>query len=383
MAGHAPSPDQALIDHRLMGVALRLGERGLGRVAPNPAVGCVLVRPENQSVVGRGWTQPGGRPHGETEALARAGQAARGATAYVTLEPCAHQGKTPPCAQALIDAGVGRVVVGFQDPDPRVAGRGVAMLEAAGISVDIGVRAAEAEDLTRGFVTRLTRGRPLVTVKIALSMDGRIAAAGGASQWITGAQARVHAHGLRARHDAIMVGSETALRDDPSLSCRLPGMAERSPIRIIVDGALRVPETHHVMTTAGETPTWLITGEDRQKDPKTLDSLRRREALGVMILPVKRATQGHLDLKACLQALGAQGLTRLMVEGGGRLIAALFEAGLVDELVVYRAPVLIGGDGVAAVASLGVTDPGAAPRFEVVERRALGRDMLEVLRPLA
>src|SRR5918994_6733853 len=227
-------------DRAHMAAALALSRRGLVNTWPNPAVGCVIVR--EGRVVGRGWTQPGGRPHAETEALARAGDQARGATAYVTLEPCSHWGRTPPCCDALIAAGVARVVVATGDPDPRVDGRGMRRLREAGIAVDQGLLEAEARAVIAGFVRRITRGLPLVTLKLATTLDGRIATASGESRWITGAAARRAAHALRARHDAVLVGSGTVLADDPDLTCRLPGMERGVPIaRVVADARLRTP----------------------------------------------------------------------------------------------------------------------------------------------
>ena len=240
-----------------MRAALAMGRRGLGNTWPNPAVGCVILK--DGHVVGRGWTQAGGRPHAETEALARAGEAARGATAYVTLEPCCHWGKTPPCADALIAAGLSRVVAAVEDPDPRVAGAGLARLRAAGLSVESGVCEAEAAELNAGFFQRVHTGRPLVTLKLAASLDGRIAAASGESRWITGEIARERVHLLRAEHDAVLVGTGTALADDPQLTCRLPGMASRSPVRIVMDRDLRLPRTAHLVAEARRAATWVLT----------------------------------------------------------------------------------------------------------------------------
>src|ERR1700693_2815456 len=237
--------------------AVALARRGLGRVWPNPAVGCVIAR--DGRVVGRGWTQPGGRPHAETEAWARAGEAAHGATAYVTLEPCCHWGRTPPCADALIAAGVRRVVVAFEDPDPRVAGGGLAALRAAGLSVEAGLCAAEAAEINAGFFQRVRLGRPLVTLKLATSLDGRIATASGGSRWITGEAARQRAHLLRAEHDAVLVGTGTVLADNPRLTCRLPGLEQRSPIRIVIDRQLRTPPSAHVIAEATQIATWVLT----------------------------------------------------------------------------------------------------------------------------
>src|SRR5580700_4659831 len=231
----------ARLDLGHMRTALGLARRGLGNTWPNPAVGCVIVK--DGRVVGRGWTQKGGRPHAETEALARAGKGAKGATAYVSLEPCSHHGKTPPCAEALIAAGVSRVVAAVEDPDPRVSGRGIARLRAAGIAVEAGLCAAEAAELNAGFFCRVAQGRPLVTLKLAASLDGRIATPTGKSRWITGPAARERAHLLRAAHDAVLIGTGTALADDPQLTCRLPGLEARSPVRIVIDRTLRLPAT--------------------------------------------------------------------------------------------------------------------------------------------
>ncbi|HUN46253.1 MAG TPA: bifunctional diaminohydroxyphosphoribosylaminopyrimidine deaminase/5-amino-6-(5-phosphoribosylamino)uracil reductase RibD [Stellaceae bacterium] len=355
-----------------MRAALGLARRGLGSVWPNPTVGCVLVK--DGAVVGRGWTQPGGRPHGETEALQRAGAAARGATAYVSLEPCNHWGKTPPCTEALIAAGVSRVVVPVEDPDPRVSGRGVARLRDAGIEVTMGIEAEAATALNEGFFRRIQEGRPLVTLKLATTLDGRIATAEGESRWITGERARDRAHLLRARHDAVMVGSNTVLADDPELTCRLPGLAERSPVRIIVDGRLRVPLTAKVVAEAQRVPTWFITLKG--------DAPARHRAFrdcGVELIEV-RADGETVDLGQAMHELGKRGLTRVLVEGGATLAAALLRADLVDRVDWFRAPSLIGGDGVPAVTAFGIATLAAAPRFERIAAEALGADLLESFR---
>lgn len=353
-----------------MGIAAALARRGHGNVWPNPSVGCVLVR--DGVIVGRGWTQPGGRPHAETEALARAGAKARGATAYVTLEPCAHHGRTPPCAEALIEAGVGRVVVGIADPDPRVDGGGIKSLEAAGIEVVCGILADESEEVARGFLLRIREGRPLVTVKAATTLDGRIATVSGQSQWITGELSRQIGHGLRARHDAILVGTQTAIVDNPSLTCRLPGLESVSPVRVVVDGRQRLPLTHRLVATATDVPTWVLTRADG--DPE-----RRRAYAdaGVELIDVPLDGEGNLDLAAGLAALGERGITRLLVEGGGRIIAALLRADLVDRLVWFRAPMLIGGDGIPVASGFGVDTLDEASNFVKVSARPAGRDTVE------
>ena len=356
-----------------MRAALALAARGLGRTWPNPAVGCVLVR--DGRVVGRGWTQPGGRPHAETEALARAGNAARGATAYVSLEPCAHTGKTPPCADALIAAGIARVVAAVEDPDPRVSGRGLAMLRAAGIRVDVGPCAEEAAELNAGFFLRIKQGRPLVSLKLATSLDGRIATRTGDSRWITGEAARRRGHGLRAAHDAILVGTGTALADDPELTCRLPGLGERSPVRVVLDRRLRLPATAKLLATAHAVPTWVITAD--AGDPVRRQAL---EGMGVQVIQAPADSDGRLSLSAGLRALGDRGITRLLVEGGSTLSASLLRQDLVDRLYWFRAAAVIGGDGVAAAASLGVERLVDAKLFARIETETLGADMLETYR---
>ena len=322
-------------DARHMAHALRLARRGLGNVWPNPAVGCVLVL--DGRIVGRGWTQPGGRPHAERMALDQAGQGARGATAYVTLEPCAHHGRTPPCAEALVQAGIRRVVSALTDPDARVAGRGHAILRAAGIEVTEGVRQAEARALQAGFLGRITRGRPLLTLKLATSFDGRIATASGESRWITGAAARAHVHALRFSHDAVMVGGGTARADLPALNVRGFG-AVRQPVRVIVSAQ---PLPALPPEDAAHGPLWQVAG----------------------------------DPAGFMAELGSRGLTRVFCEGGGVLAASLLKAGLVDQLVGYTAGVALGGDGSAAVAAMGLERLADAPRFDLVETRRIGGDL--------
>ncbi len=350
-----------------MRTALSLARRGLGRVAPNPAVGCLLVR--QGRVAGRGWTQPGGRPHAETEALARAGEAARGATAYVTLEPCSHQGQTPPCVEALIAAGVARCVVAIRDPDPRVNGRGLAALRAAGLAVEEGLCGEAARDLNAGFILKVTQARPLVTVKLATSLDGQIATAGGQSKWITGPAAREDGHRLRAGHDAVMVGSGTALADDPRLDVRLPGLEAQSPLRVVLDGRLRLPLGSDLVAGAAERPTLLVS--DAALAP---DRLAPYRDAGVDLLPMPYKPGEGLVLAGVLKGLAARGVTRLLVEGGGLLVAGLLEAGLVDRLVIYRAGRALGGDGRPAVGPLGLDRVGQGPDFRMIADSVLGED---------
>jgi diaminohydroxyphosphoribosylaminopyrimidine deaminase / 5-amino-6-(5-phosphoribosylamino)uracil reductase len=360
-------------DQNAMRAALALARRGLGTVWPNPAVGCVIVN--RGRVVGRGWTQPGGRPHGETEALRRAGLAARGATAYVTLEPCCHWGQTPPCVDALIAAGVERVVVALEDPDPRVAGEGLFQLRAAGLGAETGLCAEEAAEINAGFFSRLRLGRPLVTLKLATSLDGRIATRHGESQWITEPPARERAHALRAVHDAIMVGSGTVLADDPQLTCRLPGLGHRSPVRVVIDRRLRIPPAMRLIADAREVMTWVVTSTSAVSE-------RRQELSdsGVTVIDIDPAPDGHVDLHAALAALGDRGITRLLVEGGGRLAAALLRARLVDRLVWVHAPMLIGNDGIPGIAGIGLDVLADAPRFERLSTETVGTDVLTVFR---
>lgn len=358
------------MDLRFMDMALGLARRGLGRVWPNPAVGCVVVA--DGRVVGRGWTQPGGRPHGETEALRRAGSAARGATAYVSLEPCNHWGKTPPCTEALIGAGIARAVVALEDPDPRVSGTGVERLRASGITVDTGLAASEAAEVNAGFLLRIREGRPLVGLKTATTLDGRIATATGESRWITGAASRQRGHLLRARYDAIMVGAETALVDDPDLTCRLAGLEDQSPVRIALDSRLRIPPGARIVRTARDVPTWIVCRPDAPGD-----AAAALEAAGVRLVRVERGPDGRPALDAVLRALGDLGLTRVLVEGGGVLAAALLAQDLVDRIHWFRAPMLIGGDGRPAVAPLPLAGLGAAPRFRRLSTEAVGADTLE------
>ena len=363
-ASKAEPADLAWMRH-----ALALAGRALGQVWPNPAVGCVIVA--GGRVVARGHTQPGGRPHAETQALRAAGDASRGATAYVSLEPCSHHGQTPPCAEALLAAGIARVVLALRDPDPRVDGGGIARLRAAGIAVVEEVMAEAARRLNAGFFCRLEQGRPLVTLKLASSLDGRIATAGGESRWITGEAARAHGHRLRATHDAVMVGAETARLDDPELTCRLPGLTLRKPVRIVVDSQLRLAPDSRLARSAANHPTWCLTAPE---------ALARGEALrarGVELIAVPTTGRGQLDLAAALQALGQRGLTRLLVEGGAGLAAALLAQRLVDRIAWYQAPLLLGGEARPAVAALGLARLAEAIALAPREWLPLDGDVLK------
>ena len=349
-----------------MAHALRLAARGLGTVWPNPAVGCVLVR--DGQIAGRGWTQPGGRPHAERRALDQAGEAARGATAYVTLEPCAHHGHTPPCAEGLIAAGVARVVTALTDPDPRVMGKGHALLRAAGIAVTEGVMTAEATRLNAGFLKRVTQGLPFVTLKLATTLDGRIATATGESRWITGPEARRHGHLLRLTHDAVMVGAGTARADDPDLTVRDMGAA-RQPVRIVLDSKLSHNAESRLGRTAREHPVWML---HTASAPET--ARKAWAATGAELIETAATPQGQIAPRAAMQALAARGLTRILCEGGGQLAASLIADHLVDDLAAYQAGALIGADGRACLGPLSLTQLAMAPRLTLRETRTLGPD---------
>jgi len=359
-------------DLRFMELALGLGRRGLGRTWPNPAVGAVVVRrdPDGPVIVGRGWTQPGGRPHAETQALERAGDAARGATLYVTLEPCSHFGRTPPCADAIIAAGIAQVVSALDDPNPQVAGAGHRRLEAAGISVRVGIGAAAARRAHAGHIRRMREGRPQVMLKLAVSADGKAGLAGRRPAPITGELARARVHLMRAMSDAVLTGVGTVLADDPMLTCRLPGMADRSPVRVVLDGKLRLRLDTKLVATARETPLWVITG--------TSAAAERERALrdaGAEVLPVPEAG-GRLDLAAVLKCLAERGITRLMVEAGPILAAAMLEADLVDEAALLRSPRPIGPDGMDALEGLPLAALTGSPRLELIRTELAGEDTI-------
>ncbi len=352
-----------------MALALSLGRRGQGRVWPNPAVGCVIVK--DGQIVGRGWTQPGGRPHAETQALEQADVLARGADVYVTLEPCAHEGQTPPCAQALIDAGVARVCIATMDSDPRVGGKGASMLAEAGITVEKGVMEAGARRDNAGFFTRVEVGRPFVTLKLASSFDGRIATGSGESKWITGPQARRRVHAMRARHDAVMVGGGTARKDDPSLTVRDLGIAWQ-PARIVVSRRLDIPLSGALARSAGDVPVILCHGTD--VDPALS---RAWDDLGAKRLTCQ-SSAGQLDPGDVLRQLAQFGLTRVFCEGGSALAASLLEAELVDELVGFSAGLAVGAEGLPSIGALGLSNLSAAPRFELAECQRVGQDILPI-----
>jgi diaminohydroxyphosphoribosylaminopyrimidine deaminase / 5-amino-6-(5-phosphoribosylamino)uracil reductase len=356
-------------DERFMAHALTLGRRGLGQTWPNPSVGAVIVR--DGAVVARGVTQPGGRPHAETEALRRAGGAARGATIYVTLEPCSHHGKTPPCADAIIAAGIARVVSALDDPNPEVAGQGHARLRAAGIVVDVGTGADEARRAHAGHIRRIRDGRPQVLLKLAVSADGKAGLPGRRPVALTGEAAWARVHLMRAQADAIMVGIGTVLSDDPKLTCRLPGMDGRSPVRVVLDTRLRLPPTSALVRTARRTPVWVIAGHAAEGETEA-----QLRAHGVEVLRVDEIAR-KLDLRAVLALLAQRGITRLMIEGGPILAAQLLKADLVDEAALLHAPKAL-GEGIDALEGLPLTAVTQSPCLAARAIETAGADRIEL-----
>jgi diaminohydroxyphosphoribosylaminopyrimidine deaminase / 5-amino-6-(5-phosphoribosylamino)uracil reductase len=364
--------EPAADDERFMTLALTLGRRGLGNVWPNPAVGAVIVK--DGVILARGWTQDGGRPHAEVEALRRAKKAAQntlvGATMYVTLEPCSHQGKTPPCADAIIKAGIGRVVSALEDPNPEVAGHGHERLRAKGIAVDVGLCAEAARRAHAGHIMRVTQNRPHVVLKLAISADGKVGLAGRKPVAITGEVARQRMFQMRAQSDAIMVGIGTVLSDNPQLTCRLPGMEACSPVRVVLDAQLRVPLATAVVATARETPTWVIASRKASKLAAQI-----LEQKGCKVFRVDD-DNGRLDLAAVLKTLAGEGVTRLMVEGGPTLAASFVAADLVDEAALFYSEKLIGNDGIAPLEGMALDV--LTSRLHVSGSEELGADTLEI-----
>jgi diaminohydroxyphosphoribosylaminopyrimidine deaminase/5-amino-6-(5-phosphoribosylamino)uracil reductase len=348
--------------------ALALAARGQGRTAPNPCVGCVIVSPDGR-ILGAARTQDGGRPHAEARALEQAGAQARGATAYVTLEPCGGVTTTPSCAESLVTAGIARVVAAIEDPDHRTRGRGFEKLRAAGVEVATGMMARDAERVHGGFLSRVRKGRPQVTLKIAQSLDGHTASASGESRWITGAESRRHGHLMRARSDAILIGIGTAAADDPELTCRIAGLEQYSPLRVVLDSRLRLSEWSKLAQTAKDIPTVVYTTHD--------ESGGALRACGVEVVKVVKDARGRPDLEAVLASLAERGINDLLVEGGGAVLAAFLDRDLADRLEVFRAPILLGGAGqnsVDALAALGLEE---APRFVGEFRHNAGPDLVE------
>ena len=364
----SPAPE---MDRRFMELALRVARRMLGRTAPNPAVGAVIADETTGEVITRGWTQAGGRPHAEGHALARAGAGARGRTMYVSLEPCSHHGRTPPCAEAIVAAGMRRVVCAIEDPNPEIAGRGLAVLRRAGIAVDLGLCAEEARWMAAGHILRMTQDRPFVQLKIAVSGDGLIAPGDGAPRWVTGPEARQFAHILRARADAILVGRRTVADDNPELTCRLPGLEGRSPRRVILDAKFRTLPTARMLQTAESVPVTIFgeTGSSPPPYPK-----------GVEVRRMPPGPQGRLNLVVALESLAAEGVTRVLVEGGPTIADAFLEADLVDEVVIGHGTEKLGAKGRQPVGNRGLEFLRDPDRWQTVDARKIGADRLSVHR---
>jgi diaminohydroxyphosphoribosylaminopyrimidine deaminase / 5-amino-6-(5-phosphoribosylamino)uracil reductase len=367
-------------DQAFMAVALKLAKQGLGTTAPNPSVGAVIADPERGGIIAEGWTQPGGRPHAETYAIAKAGARARGATLYVTLEPCSHTGRTGPCADAVIAAGIARVVVGIEDPDLRVSGAGISRLRAAGITVDTGCLRDACYDMTIGHIRRVTQSRPFVQVKIAVSADGLVPRAeAGKPSWITGPEARAHGHLLRAEADAILVGIGTALADDPRLDCRLPGLEHRSPLRIVLDSELQLPRNGQLWRTSGISPLMIFSRADVARRHPELRAGGPVEVVGV----AANASGAGLDLNQVLHVLAGRGITRLLVEGGPAVAGSFIKAGLADECLVFRAPAALASAigvarGIPAFGSSSLNIVTANSGWRRREQRSIGTDTLEI-----
>ncbi len=360
----------AATDARWMARALRLAQRGGAQTSPNPRVGCVLVR--DGELVGEGWHRRAGGPHAEVEALRQAGEAATGATAYVTLEPCSHHGRTPPCADALLRASVARVVAAMQDPNPLVAGRGLSYLRAAGVDVEHGLMADSAARLNRGFIKRMRTGRPWVRLKLAASLDGRTAMASGESQWITGEAARRDVHRWRGESDVVLTGVDTVLADDPSLNVRLPG-EWRQPVRAVLDSRLRTPPRARLLSLPGSTV--IVTGLSEAGERAAALLARGAEVVTASM------SGAHLDLPAVFDLLGQREANTVWVECGARLAGALLQAGLVDEMVIYCAPRLMGSSARGLAEFAGLERLDQTPRLTLCEVRHVGEDLRIVARP--
>ena len=354
-----------------MRAALSLARRGLGNVWPNPAVGCVITNYGN--VIARGWTQPGGRPHSEVEALNRAGSKSKGSTVYVTLEPCAHHGQTSSCAQALVEAGVSCVYVACRDPDERVNGKGIEVLKNSNIEVHEGLELNDAIYLNAGFFSKIQHSRPLVTIKLASSLDGKIATHNGESKWITSEVSRAKSFMLRSSYDAVAVGSGTVIADDPELTCRLPGLKDSSPIRVIFDGSLRTPIDSKVVKSAKQFPTWILTNTYKRND-----KVNALINAGVELIEVPCNSSGRPIIKDSLEIIASKGITRLLVEGGSKLNTSLLKNRLVDRLAWFRAPSLIGQNSTPVFNSIGVDSISEMINFDRTEVQVMGTDLLEI-----
>ncbi len=368
----APISAQAW-DNRFMAAALAFGRRNIGQTWPNPAVGALVVRDAHTDplIVGRGATEIGGRPHAETQALASAGDKAEGATLYVTLEPCPHHGSTAPCTDAILQARIARVVVALEDPNPTVGGKGIAALRAGGVKVELGVGREEASFAHAGHLRRIREGRPQVILKLAVSADGKSALEGRRPIMISGNASLAEAHMLRARNDAVLVAIGTVLSDDPLLNCRLPGMDDRTPVRVVLDGSLRTPMSSRLVKTAQQYPLWMIARTNAPVEPELMLA-----AAGADVMRVDAGPDGRIDLRAALVLLAARGITRLLVEGGPILSAALIKADLVDEAVVVRSLKTLGSKAVPAIEGMPLEALIHSPKLKTFERRAVGDDTL-------
>lgn len=361
------------IDRAFMAQAIRLARRGLGTTWPNPSVSAVLVRPDlDMRIVGRGTTGQGGTPHAENIALAEAGDLARGTTLYVSLEPCSHHGRTPPCADAITAAGVARVVAAIIDPNPLVAGQGFARLRDAGAAVDVGVLEDAARQAALGHIMRVTQGRPAVTLKLAAGSDDLIPAGNGAPNFVTGEIARAHAHLLRARHDAILVGRGTIKADDPELTCRLPGMEQRSPVRVVLDSRAALSPQARVFFDPMASPVWVVCG-----DAADATSTSALTDAGATVLPVAASASGRLDIASVLAVLNARGITSILVEGGPTVWRTFLEADLVDRVALYRGAAAAGEGGLKPFVTEGLDRLTSDPHFSLSSTRRLGPDMFE------
>jgi diaminohydroxyphosphoribosylaminopyrimidine deaminase/5-amino-6-(5-phosphoribosylamino)uracil reductase len=362
-------------DRTTMRRAIALARAGLGTTAPNPSVGAVVVARDGRHIIAEGATCPGGRPHAETVALAAAGDAARGATLYVTLEPCSHHGKTPPCADAVVAAGLARVVCALGDPDLRVSGRGFARLREAGIAVTTGVLEDEARWVTLGHILRVTRNRPFIQVKVAVGADGLVPlGTRDRPYWITGDAARHAAHLLRAEADAIMVGAGTVRADDPALTCRIPGLEARSPIRIVAGAPNAVAPGSKLWATADRIPVWVLSPGERAL---AVPAAGLRSGLDVIAVDGEPGTFGRLDLRHAMRALAQRGITRLMIEGGPTLVGALYDADLIDEFIVFEAPADVGAArGSPPIGGRGLSLLADPTRWQTAAPVALGPDTM-------
>lgn len=370
------SPFSNSLDDVYMRLALALGSRGLGQCWPNPSVGAVVAEPANGQILSSGWTARGGRPHAEAIALAEAGYLARGATLYATLEPCSHWGKTPPCADAIIRAGVARVVYGAVDPDPRVAGAGLARLREQGVEVIESSLKREARWLALGHALRVTAQRPFVQMKLAVDAAAHVpAGSGGAPVWVTGETARAYGHMLRAQADAILIGHGTLAADDPELTCRLPGLSARSPVRIVMAGNLDIPLRSKLASSARDVPVWAIGAHDASAENRA-----RLEDAGVRCITAERRYDGRLDIQSALQALASRGVTRLLIEGGPAIANSFHAAGAIDEIVIFQADRCLSGEKLAIFEGRGLDAISTDPRYELVETRPIGSDRMFVYR---